>query len=147
MAATRLFSLSIVHRPLDRSSRSISLQTEPNHRALALKLKWHSCETSYCKLALIVLKSGRLCGSYDQHSDMSEYKLGGQLGGNGKRSRFSSFSITSLFFIAWNGLTPIIKISQTHTANIHTSLAVVKRRKLIDSGAIHLMGSLPFVEW
>ena len=28
--------------------------------------------------------------------------------------------------------------------NIQTSLAVVKRRKLIDSGAIHLMGSTPF---
>lgn len=27
--------------------------------------------------------------------------------------------------------------------NIQTSLAVVNRRKLIDSGAIHLMGSLP----
>lgn len=27
--------------------------------------------------------------------------------------------------------------------NIHTSLAVVKRLKLIDSGAIHFMGNLP----
>lgn len=30
-----------------------------------------------------------------------------------------------------------------HLPNIHTSLAEVNRRKLIDSGAIHLMGNFP----
>lgn len=30
-----------------------------------------------------------------------------------------------------------------HLPNIHTSLAEVKRRKLIDSGAIHLIGNFP----
>lgn len=30
-----------------------------------------------------------------------------------------------------------------HLPNIHTSLAEVKRRKLMDSGAIHLMGNFP----
>lgn len=31
----------------------------------------------------------------------------------------------------------------SNSPNIHTSLAVVNLRKLIDSGAIHLIGSLP----
>lgn len=30
-----------------------------------------------------------------------------------------------------------------YSPNIHTSLAEVKRRKLIDSGAIHLIGNFP----
>lgn len=30
-----------------------------------------------------------------------------------------------------------------HSPNIHTSLAEVNRRKLIDSGAIHLIGNFP----
>ena len=34
-------------------------------------------------------------------------------------------------------------IKRVSLPNIHTSLAVVNRRKLIDSGAIHLIGSLP----
>jgi hypothetical protein len=41
------------------------------------------------------------------------------------------------------------KSNQEHSIrdipNIHTSLDVVNRRKFIDSGAIHLMGNLPFV--
>ena len=32
-----------------------------------------------------------------------------------------------------------------NSPNIHTSLAPVKRRKLIDSGAIHLIGNLPLL--
>jgi len=33
--------------------------------------------------------------------------------------------------------------AHTHSPNIHTSLAEVKRLKFIDSGAIHLIGSFP----
>ena len=43
----------------------------------------------------------------------------------------------------WNGLTPSMRISQTQTPNIQTSEAAVNLLKLIDSGDIHLMGSLP----
>lgn len=35
-------------------------------------------------------------------------------------------------------------ITDYNIPNIHTSLAVVKRLKLMDSGAIHFIGSLPF---
>jgi hypothetical protein len=101
---------------------------------------------TYYNTSFTFLKSGRLCGSYDQHCDMSEYKRGGQFGGNGNRSPFSNLPITSLFLVPWNGLMPNIRISQVHTPNIHTSLAVVKRRKFIDSGAIHLMGSIPLLD-
>ena len=38
---------------------------------------------------------------------------------------------------------PNISISQTQTPNIQTSLAVVNLRKLMLSGAIHLIGSFP----
>ena len=55
-----------------------------------------------------------------------------------------SLKLTSEFFTPWKGLTPSIRISQTQTPNIHTSDAVVNLRKLIDSGAIHLIGSFPF---
>ena len=37
----------------------------------------------------------------------------------------------------------MVRISHMHTANIQTSDRCVNRRKLIDSGAIHLIGSLP----
>lgn len=52
--------------------------------------------------------------------------------------------MTFSFGTPWNGFTPYIRISQQHTPNIHTSEADEKRRKLMDSGAIHLIGSLPF---
>jgi hypothetical protein len=38
----------------------------------------------------------------------------------------------------------IVLVSSRILPNIHTSLDAVNRRKLIDSGAIHLIGSLPF---
>lgn len=108
---------------------------------------------------MIRLKFGRLSGSYAQHWDINEYNLGGQLGGNGRRSPFSSFNITSLFLTPWKGFTPSMSISQMQTPdiihikirnkiashifylpNIQTSLAVVNLLKFIDSGDIHLMG-------
>lgn len=101
---------------------------------------------TYYSVSFTFLKSGRLCGSYDQHCDISEYRRGGQWAGNGSRSPFSSLPITSLFLMPWNGFTPSIRISHVHTPNIQTSLAVVKRRKFIDSGAIHLIGSMPLLE-
>lgn len=103
-------------------------------------------KSTHYKVSLIFLKLGRLCGSYAQHCDINEYNRGGQSNGNGRRSPFSNLPITSLFLTPWNGLIPNIKISHAQTPNIHTSLAVVKRRKLIDSGAIHLIGSIPLLE-
>lgn len=38
------------------------------------------------------------------------------------------------------------KHTQMQTPNIQTSLAAVKRRKFILSGAIHLIGSIPLLE-
>lgn len=70
---------------------------------------------TYYNTSLIVLKSGLLCGSYVQHCDISEYNRGGQLLGNGSLSPFSSFPMTSLFLIPWNGFTPNIKISHVQT--------------------------------
>lgn len=58
----------------------------------------------------------------------------------GSRSPFSSTPMTSLFSSQKKGCFPKLRISHMHTANIQTSLAVVKRRKLMDSGDIHLMG-------
>lgn len=52
--------------------------------------------------------------------------------------------MTFSFGTPWNGFTPYIKTSQQQTPNIQTSEADEKRRKLMDSGAIHLIGSLPF---
>lgn len=161
IAATRLFSRRIVSQSLTRSSRRISLKIMKNtveHRAADADFRrfhyscWEQCASpsnrnTYYKVSLILLKSGRLCGSYAQHCDINEYKRGGQSKGNGRRSPFSSLPITSLFLTPWNGLMPIIRISHVQTPNIHTSLAVVKRRKLIDSGAIHLIGNIPLLEW
>jgi hypothetical protein len=39
----------------------------------------------------------------------------------------------------------IMKDRGKNLPNIHTSLAVVKRLKLMDSGDIHLMGSFPLL--
>ena len=39
---------------------------------------------------------------------------------------------------------PITLDDEIHSPNIQMSLAVVNLLKLIDSGAIHLIGSLPF---
>jgi len=68
----------------------------------------------------------------------------GQFGGKGKRSPFSIFPITFSLGTPWNGFTPYMSISQQQTPYIQTSDADENRRKLIDSGAIHLMGSFPF---
>lgn len=87
---------------------------------------------------------GRLDGSYDQHSIMIWYNVGGQFGGRASRSPLSILPMTFSLATPWKGFTPYIIISQIHTPNIHTSLSVENLRKLIDSGAIHLMGSLPF---
>lgn len=61
--------------------------------------KWDQVKpvSTYYKVSLMPLKSGRLCGSYDQHCDISEYNRGGQSNGSGNRSPFSNFPITSLF--------------------------------------------------
>jgi len=98
---------------------------------------------TYFKTSLMSLNVGLLLGSNDQHWDIRLYNLGGHLGGRASRSPFSILPITSLFLTPWNGLTPIISTSHMHTPNIQTSLAVVNRLKLIDSGDIHLIGNLP----
>lgn len=124
-----------------------------------------------CVLSSVNL--GRLLGSYDQHLVIRLYRVGGHCGGIANRSPFSILPITSLFFTPWKGLIPYIKISHIHTPkkrwggtdvivnhrthkyhtpddvylnwpNIQTSLAEVNLLKLMDSGAIHLIGSLPF---
>lgn len=114
MAATRRFSRRIVSQSLCRSSMSISLLKNTNHQYLKHKTTLRPANTHY-STSLMFLKLGRLCGSYDQHCDISEYSRGGQFGGNGSRSPFSSFPITSQFLIPWNGFTPSIRISQVQT--------------------------------
>lgn len=98
---------------------------------------------TYFNTSLTSLNVGLLLGSNDQHCDIRLYSLGGHFEGNANRSPFSILPITSLFLIPWNGFTPIINTSHMHTPNIQTSLAVVNRLKLMDSGDIHLIGNLP----
>ena len=89
------------------------------------------------------LNVGLSSGSYCQHEFISRKREAGHSGGRAKRSPFSIRLMTSSFLMPTKGLTPLIKISQQHTPNIQTSLRPVNRRKLMLSGAIHLMGSLP----
>lgn len=91
------------------------------------------------------VKLGRAVDSYAQQwSHRSNNAWGQYEPGSGSRTPFSIWVITSAFAMPWNGFLPIVKISHMQTANIHTSDKWVKRRKLIDSGAIHLIGSFPF---
>ncbi len=89
------------------------------------------------------LKVGLSSGSYCQQEFISRKREAGHSRGRARRSPFSIRLITPSFLMPTKGLTPLIKISQQHTPNIHTSLRPVNRRKLMLSGAIHLMGSLP----
>ena len=89
------------------------------------------------------LKVGLSSGSYCQQEFISRKREAGHSGGRARRSPFSIRLMTSSFLMPTKGLTPLIKISQQQTPNIHTSLRPVNRRKLMLSGAIHLMGSLP----
>lgn len=93
--------------------------------------------------ALSTLNVGRSSGSYCQQEFISRKREAGHSGGRARRSPFSIRLMTSSFLIPTKGFTPLIKISQQQTPNIQTSLRPVNRRKLILSGAIHLMGSLP----
>ena len=89
------------------------------------------------------VNDGLSCGSYCQQWFIILNKDGGQSGGSGSLSPLSSLPITSSFLILINGLTPLISISQQQTPNIQTSLDPVNRLKLMLSGAIHFIGSLP----
>ena len=71
--------------------------------------------SAYLSLVLRSWKVGLLDGSYDQHSNMTWYRAGGQLWGRGSRSPFSILPITSLFLTPWKGLMPYMRISHIHT--------------------------------
>lgn len=97
---------------------------------------YHSC----CSISV---NDGLSSGSYCQQWFIMLNKDGGQSGGSGSLSPLSSLPMTSSFLMLMNGFTPLINISQQQTPNIHTSLEPVNLLKLMLSGAIHLIGSLP----
>ena len=119
-------------------------------------------------VSFTVVKLGLAELSYSQQWSKSEYSSSLQLLGCCKRVLFSISFMTSWFLIPWNGLLPYDRISHTHipelkcflyilffkknsrllTLNylpyIQTSEWDVNFLKFIDSGAIHLIGSLHF---